>query len=218
MEEQTLIVGHASVFNQWTTLYEGRYWSWREVIRPGAYKNALAESQDVRALFNHDSNFVLGRTKCGTLALSEDSIGLLSEIQPPDTQTVRDLVLTPIERGDVSGMSFAWSARKAERTITTEDEATDSTIVDYGGLRVTLRMDGERLMEEWEVLDADLFDVSPVTYPAYDGTDVALRSALGIEERAAEMDRPHTRSAPDREQVRRWLAEFTMQVDGQRQI
>jgi HK97 family phage prohead protease len=216
MEEQTLIVGHASVFNQWTTLYEGRYWSWREVIRPGAYKNALAESQDVRALFNHDSNFVLGRTKSGTLALSEDSIGLLSEIQPPDTQTVRDLVLTPIERGDVSGMSFAWSARKAERTITTEDEATDSTIVDYGGLRVTLRMDGERLMEEWEVLDADLFDVSPVTYPAYDGTDVALRSALGIEERAAEMDRPHTRSAPEREQARRWLDEFAALADGSR--
>jgi HK97 family phage prohead protease len=201
------IVGHASVFDQWTTLYEGRYWTWREVVRPGAFANAIKEGQDVRCLFNHDSNFILGRTRSGTCRISEDARGLLSDTTPPDTQTVRDLVLTPIERGDVDGMSFAFSVRKADAVTKTEDK--DGTVrIDSGGERVTLRYEGERLVEEREVLDADLYDVSPVVYPAYSGTDVALR-ALGpdVERRAREMDVPHARPAPKREQLRQWLAE-----------
>jgi HK97 family phage prohead protease len=170
------LVGHASVFDAWTTIYEGRYFVWREVVRPGAYRNAIAERMDVRALFNHDANFVLGRTLSGTLRLSEDSIGLLTETDPPDTPTIRDLVLAPIERGDVSGMSFAFTVRSSGKSVVTEADGV--TTIDRGGERITIRTEGEREVQERELLDLDLYDISPVTYPAYEQTDVALR-ALG---------------------------------------
>lgn len=202
--ESSLIVGHASVFDQWTTLYEGRYWTWREVIRPGAYARAIKEQQDVRALFNHDPNFVLGRTTSGTLALREDKVGLWSETEPPESQMVRDLVLTPIGRADISGMSFAFEVpRKGERKITEHEDGSEVIETPYE--RVTLRYEGERLIEEREILDVDLFDVSPVTYPAYEGTDVALRSRSDLKDLIAERDRPHKRRAPKRDELRRWL-------------
>jgi uncharacterized protein len=204
-ESRPVIVGHASVFDQWTTLYEGRYWSWREVIRPGAYRNAIKEKQDVRALWNHDANYVLGRTTSGTLTLREDEVGLWTETDAPNTQTIRDIVLAPMIRGDVTGMSFAFNIRKGdERKERTLKDGT--RVIENGGERVTLRMDGEKLIEERELLDLDLSDVSPVTYPAYEGTDVSLRSVPNLEARIAEMDRPHVRPAPLREQWRRRLA------------
>ncbi|MCT7656157.1 HK97 family phage prohead protease [Oceanimonas sp. NS1] len=75
----------------------------------------------MRALFNHDPNFVLGRTRSGTLALSVDADGLRYEIDPPDTQTVRDLVLAPLARGDITGSSFAFAWR---RTATSGEKTT----------------------------------------------------------------------------------------------
>lgn len=199
-----LIVGHASVFNKWTTIYEGRYFTLREIVRPGAYKRAIKEKQDVRCLLNHDANFVLGRTRSGTTTIAEDEVGLMTETDPPDTQLVRDLVMTPIERGDMSGMSFAFTARVAEKIVTTEN-ADGSQVIERGGDRITLRYEGERRIAERELLDVDLYDVSPVTYPAYEETDVALRSVPGIEEYAREMDRPFQTPAPKRNEVRRWL-------------
>ncbi len=203
------IVGHAAVFDTWTTLYEGRYWVWREVIKPGAFKAAIADKQDVRSLFNHDANFVLGRTKSGTLHLSEDATGLFSRTDPPDTPTIRDLVLSPIERGDISGMSFGWLPAKGDKV--TRTEADDGTVtIDSGGLFVTLRHEGDQLIEEWEVRSADLYDVSPVTYPAYDGTDVAVRSSPDMRAMIAEKDVPHVRAtrpapSPIRDSFRAWL-------------
>lgn len=140
------LVGHAAVFN--TTIEIGRWF--RERVAPGAFKRAVAED-DVRALFNHDENWVLGRTHSKTLKLAEDEKGLAVDIIPPDTQLVRDLVLTPIERGDVSQMSFAFRVRKEEW-----DETGD----------MPLRT----------LLEVELFDVAPVTFPAYPTTDIGLRS------------------------------------------
>lgn len=202
--DSPVIVGHASVFDQWTTLYEGRYWTWREVIRPGAYARAIREKQDVRSLFNHDPNFVLGRTRSGTLRLAEDRVGLMTETDAPATQTIRDLVLAPIGREDVTGMSFAFSVPSVgERTWTERPDGTEVMETPYE--RVTLRYEGERLVEKREILDVDLYDVSPVTYPAYEGTDVALRSRPDLSDLIAERDRPHRRRAPRREELRRWL-------------
>jgi HK97 family phage prohead protease len=203
-QAETHIVGHASVFDQWTTIYEGRYFVWKEIVRPGAFARAIKKKQDVRSLFNHDPNFVLGRTKAGTLVLSEDDKGLFTDTTAPDTQTVRDLVVTPIDRGDISGMSFAFIPARAKKIKTVENE-DGSLVTDAGGERITERYEGEVLVMERELLDVDLFDVSPVTYPAYDGTDVSLRSVLGIEDLIRERDRPHTRPAPVRDSYRRKL-------------
>jgi HK97 family phage prohead protease len=200
------IVGHASVFDQWTTLYEGRYFVWREVVRPGAYRNAIAERQDVRSLFNHDANFVLGRTLSNTLILSEDATGLLTDTDPPDTQTIRDLVLSPIERGDVSGMSFAFTVRRAAETKVTI--VNGITVIDSGGERVTIREEDGKEIEERELLDLNLFDVSPVTYPAYEQTDVALRSLAEGRERQIQ-GRAGRRSARMRMRARRFEALIT---------
>jgi HK97 family phage prohead protease len=169
------IIGHAAAFDRWTVLYESPDYLWREVVRRGAFQYAIDAGQDVRSLFNHDSNFVLGRTASGTLTLSEDAVGLLSDTDPPDTQTIRDLVLSPIARRDVSQMSFAFVVRRGAETTTTTPEGV--SVTDNGGERRTIRREGTRIIEERELLSVDLFDISPVTYPAYEATDVALRGA-----------------------------------------
>ena len=120
----------------------------REKIAPGAFSNSL--DGDVRSFFNHDSNNVLGRTSSGTLRLSEDSTGLKYEVDLPDTQIARDLQVS-MDRGDVDGSSFAF-------TVTRErwDETGDVPL---------------RTIEE-----VNLYEVGPVTVPAYPDAKVALRS------------------------------------------
>lgn len=140
--------GHAAIFNALSEDLGG----FREQIAPGAFADAI-KSDDVRALFNHDSNYVLGRNLAGTLHLSEDARGLAIAIDLPDTQTIRDLVAAPIERGDVSQMSFGFSARPNGQNWAKDDEG-----------RVVRTLTKVRL-----------FDVSPVTFPAYRQTDVAVR-------------------------------------------
>jgi HK97 family phage prohead protease len=167
------IIGHAAVFDRWTTLYEGESLVWREIVRPGAFREAITARQDVAALFNHDSNYVLGRTTSGTLTLKEDPTGLLTDIDPPDTQTIRDLVLSPIARRDITQMSFAFQVRRDVETTTVGKEGV--TVMDNGGERITRWFEGNQQHEDRELLSVDLFDISPVTYPAYKDTDVALR-------------------------------------------
>ena len=139
------IAGHAAKFDALSEDLGG----FRERIAPGAFAKTI-QSADIRALWNHDANFVLGRNKSGTLRLSEDASGLAFEVDMPDTQTVRDLVMSPIARGDVNQCSFGFS--------TTSDKWA--------------KVDGEWIRT---LLEVDLFDVSPVTYPAYQQTDVAVR-------------------------------------------
>lgn len=174
--ESGKIAGYAAVFNEETDL--GYF---REVVRPGAFKRAIDEKQDVRALWNHDPNYVLGRTTAGTLSLAEDRRGLRIEIDPPETQFARDLAKS-IERGDVDQMSFAFIAR--EETWTERKDETD------------LR----------ELIDVDLYDVSPVTYPAYEGTSVGLRSAESVYndhvQSIGEQEQADDADADDREQER----------------
>lgn len=159
------IIGYASVFKTRSALLFG---SFVEEIAPGAFDDVLGD--DVRALFNHDPNLVLGRTRSNTLRLEIDSRGLAYTIDPPDTQTVRDLVLTPLKRGDVTGSSFGF------RVAADGDE---------------WRREGEIVVRTIHRL-AELRDVSPVTYPAYGDSHAAQRSlgswkkkAEGIQELAA---------------------------------
>jgi uncharacterized protein len=142
-----VIRGHAAVFNQLSEDLGG----FREQIAPGAFAEAIA-ADDVRALWNHNADYVLGRNRSGTLVLAEDVRGLAIEIDPPDTQWARDLLVS-MERGDVNQMSFGFSLRPNG-----QDWAKD----DAGQVIRTLKR-------------VRLFDVSPVTYPAYPQTDVAVR-------------------------------------------
>ncbi|MDE9590816.1 HK97 family phage prohead protease, partial [Xenorhabdus bovienii] len=94
-------------------------WGFREIVKPGAFDEVL--NDDVRGLFNHDPNFILGRSAAGTLTVSVDERGLQYTIQAPDTQTIRDLVLAPMLRGDITQSSFAFRvARDGEHWF--EDE------------------------------------------------------------------------------------------------
>lgn len=148
-EGKRTLFGHAAVFGQLSEDLGG----FREQIQAGAFADAI-QTDDVRALFNHDPNFVLGRNRSKTLTLSEDARGLAIEIELPDTSTIRDLVVAPIERGDVSQMSFGFSVRPGGQDWAKDDEG-----------RVVRTLKKLRL-----------FDVSPVTFPAYPQTDVAARA------------------------------------------
>jgi len=145
-----VIEGHAAVFDSLSQDL-GFVFPFKERISKGAFKDSVARD-DIRALFNHDPNYVLGRNRAGTLELKETSKGLKVRIHPPDTQWARDLTQS-ISRGDVSQMSFGFLVEK--ESWATEDGADVRTL--------------ERVK---------LFDVSPVTFPAYLETDVGVRGAL----------------------------------------
>jgi Escherichia/Staphylococcus phage prohead protease len=137
------ITGYAAVFNSLSQVL----WGFREMIAPGAFADSL--SDDVRALWNHDTAIVLGRTKSGTLRLHEDETGLRIEIDPPESAAA---YLESIARGDVDQMSFGFN--------TLEDDWNED---DEGQVIRTLRK-------------VKLFEVSPVTFPAYTATSVGVRS------------------------------------------
>lgn len=149
-DKPTKLTGYASVWNQEAEIL-GMY---REKVAPGAYKKTIRE-HDIRALWNHNTDMVLGRNKSGTLSLVEDDKGLRVEILPPDTQAGRDAV-TSIKRGDVSQMSISF---------------------------VPVKQDWEHPVEKNDlplrnIREAKLFEVSPVAFPAFDQTSIAARSEL----------------------------------------
>jgi hypothetical protein len=146
------IVGHAAVFEKQSVPIWGFF---VEIVKKGAFTKSI-KTADVRALFNHDPNYVIARARGGkgTLSLKEDDVGLLFDAQPPDTTWARDLMVS-IERGDISQCSFAFRV-KSEKWV--ENSGKKKTDLDIR-----------------ELHEVELFDVSPVTYPAYPDTDVGIR-------------------------------------------
>ena len=148
-DQAGIIEGYAAVFDQPSEDLGG----FIEIIEPGAFKKTIQEA-DIRALFNHDPNYVLGRNRAGTLRLAEDAHGLQFEVKLPDTTWARDLLQT-VRRGDVSQASFGFqTVRDRWKIIEDQDE----------------------VMRKRTLLEVKLFDVSPVTYPAYPQTGVNARS------------------------------------------
>ena len=144
------LVGYASVFYNGTAKTEFRLWEdMVERIMPGAFDKTLKAGDDVRALFNHDPSLILGRTTAGTVELETDKRGLRYSIELGST-TVAEDVIKHIRRGDVSGSSFGFEVTDVEHRM--ED-------------KVDIR----------EITGVKLFDVGPVTFPAYEGTDVNVR-------------------------------------------
>jgi len=160
--------GYAAVFDSIEPI-GGEY---REVIRPGAFTKTLRES-DVVALWNHETGTVLGRMGNGTLTLAEDDHGLRFNLDLPDTTAGRD-AFTLARRGDVANMSFGF------KPIRQEWSDIDT---------------GDPLRELREVA---LFEVSPVTFPAYKATSVEARSVLERAKKSGDQG-DDTTSAPGAE-------------------
>lgn len=143
------LIGHAAVFNSMSDDLGG----FRELVRPGAFARFLEHASDIRALLNHNTAHVLGRTKAGTLRVAEDEIGLRVAIEPPDTSYARDLMVS-VSRGDITQMSFGFRVRNGGSGWAKDDK---------GNITRTLT-------------DLELIEVSAVTFPAYPETDIAIRS------------------------------------------
>jgi len=148
--------GHIAVWNVLSDDLGG----FRERIRAGAFTETIA-THDIRALWNHENDLVLGRNRAGTLELTEDAVGLAFKNTPPDTSWFRDRMVT-LKRGDVTGCSFGF----------------------YTELDEWMRQeDGTQIRE---LVKCTLVEVSPgVTFPAYPQADVALRSMQAWKERQA---------------------------------
>jgi len=158
----SVIEGYAAKFNSETEI--GYYYKFREKILPGAFDDVL--NDDVRCLFNHNPNFCLARSNNGqgTLTLSVDSIGLKYSYKTPNRQYAKDLE-DAIATGDISQSSFAFDI--AEETWTEIDgEIATRDIVKF----------------------KRLYDVAPVTYPAYADTEVAKRSLDAFKEKNKNID------------------------------
>lgn len=147
VDGQGRIEGYAAVFDEWSVELGG----FRERIRAGAFAKTIQEA-DIRATFNHDPNYVLGRNTAGTLELAEDDHGLHFRSDPPKTTWADDL-RTSVRRGDVDQGSFVFR---------------------------TIRDDWQRHEDENRrtLIEVELSDVAVVTYPAYPQTSVQARSQI----------------------------------------
>ena len=144
-EEERLIEGYFALYEQETELFDGIF----EIITKGAFDNTL--NNDVRALWNHNTQFVLGRSKNGSLQLKTDEKGLFGIIKLPKTQYAEDLHEL-VKRGDIDQCSFGFNIL-----------AEDLEELASGGYR-------------WRINEIDLHEISVVTFPAYENTTVQARA------------------------------------------
>jgi len=143
--DEMIIEGYFALYESETELFEGVH----EIISRGAFDNTL--NNDIRALWNHNTQYVLGRNKSGSLELKTDDKGLFASIRLPKTQYAQDL-FELVKRGDVDQCSFGFN-------IVGEDLEELAS----GGYR-------------WRINEADLHEVSVVTFPAYENTSVQARA------------------------------------------
>lgn len=144
---ELFVEGYFSVFNSIYTLWPGA----TESVAPGAFSDTLGN--DVRALVNHDTTLVLGRNKAGTLELREDSHGLWGKVRINRNDTDAMNLYERVKRGDVDQCSFGFFI-----------EAEDTEYRDDGTVH-------------WTIRKVNLFEVSVVTFPAYEETSVSARKA-----------------------------------------
>jgi HK97 family phage prohead protease len=142
--DEITLAGYAAVYDSLSVDMGG----WREMIAPGSFARSL--NGDIRALYDHNTGVVLGRTKSGTLKIYDDARGLRVEVSPPNTAMARSVVES-IRRGDIDQMSFGF------RTI--KDKWTGQ---------------GDTMIRTLE--DVELLEVSFVAFPAYPETSAAVRS------------------------------------------
>lgn len=144
-DDSLYIEGYFSVFNTNYDLWPGA----SESVAPGAFVNTLGN--DIRALIDHETRLVLGRNKAGTLELREDSHGLWGKVRinPNDSDAMN--LYNRVKRGDVDQCSFGFNIVKE-----------DTEVRDDGSVH-------------WTIREVELFEVSVVTFPAYEETAVSAR-------------------------------------------
>ncbi len=148
-EKRNKLQGYGVIFNEWANIG-----GFKERVSPGTFTRSI-KNNDIRALYNHEANYVLGRSKAKpapTLRLSEDSHGIEFDIDLPDTTFAKDLRVS-IDRGDVSQCSFSFNVVRGGEVW--EKNYTERTLT-----------------------EAKMFDIGPVTFAAYEKTEVKLRSAI----------------------------------------
>lgn len=145
------LVGYSAVYNSYSADLGG----FRELVLPGCFDRSLANGDDVKALVNHDSSLIIGRTRNKTLRLSSDNIGLRCEIDLPNTSVGRD-AWENVRTGNQNEMSFAFEVQDQDWG---EDDDPDDR-----SKKITVR----RLKQ------VKLYDCSVVTSPAYSATSVSV--------------------------------------------
>jgi uncharacterized protein len=157
------IGGIAAVINSVTDL--GYF---EEVIERGAFDNALNKEYDIRCLFNHEAELILGRTKASTCNVFVNADGNLEYTWIPDYENPTHMsVVRSIMRGDITQSSFAFTIKEQKWSESTK----------YGSM-------GKRTITMIE----DLYDVSPVTYPAYADTEADARSVVALRDQEREIE------------------------------
>jgi uncharacterized protein len=157
------IGGIAAVINSVTDL--GYF---EEVIERGAFDNALSKDYDIRCLFNHEAELILGRTKASTCNVFVNADGNLEYTWVPDYENPTHMsVVRSIMRGDITQSSFAFTIKEQKWSESTK----------YGSM-------GKRTITMIE----DLYDVSPVTYPAYADTEADARSIVAMRDQEQEIE------------------------------
>jgi hypothetical protein len=156
--DEFALIGYAAMYNSWSKNLGG----FREILKPGTFSRSVRNGADVHCLFNHNSDFVLGRTKSGTLTLQDTEKGLRFRCQLDKNQQKHRDLYASVQRGDVDECSFAFTVPEGGQQWTEGPDPEDSS------KRIALRT----------VTDVDLIDVSPVTFAAYSETSVGARSRL----------------------------------------
>jgi HK97 family phage prohead protease len=157
------VFGLAIPYSRITTIGNMDRGGFREQIAPGACNKSLREA-DIVALNNHNSWQPLGRTSAGNLALKSTTRGIEPDLEPIDTSYGSDLIKN-VKAGIVRGWSFGFEVVKDEWTL--DGKPAD----EYTGTDRTIR-------------EMKLIEVSPVTFPAYDQTEISARSGILAEREA----------------------------------
>ena len=170
--DDLIIEGYFAVFDSPYVLWDGA----TEIVKPGAFAGCL--SGDIRALIDHDTRLVLGRTKAGTLTLREDARGLYGTIKINRDDADAMSLYARVQRGDVDQCSFGF-------------DIEEETFVDLGGGQC-----------RWEITKVNpLYEVSVVTYPAYEETAVKARHADLAEIQRRQAEAWKTKMKTDRKSV-----------------
>ena len=178
-----IVVGHASMYNT-----RSEFMGFYETIEEGAFTDDLIKSSDVRALINHDQNLILARNTSGTLKLEADAQGLRYEFEMPETSYGKDLAVS-MKRGDITQSSFAFTVEK-------DDWSTDDNGNDLRTIKKIKR----------------LYDVSPVTYPAYQDANDLTIAQRGLAEYKETLKKVDVKEEKENDLVSRSLAKLKIEL------